>query len=76
MTVVARLVCCQASMTLCDPMQHCNSDQIRGPLHSELGFYLGAVIDYSLVANAHCFGNLRQGAAIAQEPQDFQIAAR
>ena len=75
-TVGVRLVCCQTSMTLGDSVQHCDPDQIRGPLHAELGFYLGAVIDDSLVADAHCFGNLRQGAAIAQEPQDFQIAAR
>ena len=50
-------------MTFGDPVQHCNPDQIRGSLHSELGFYLGAVIDDSLVADARCFGNLRQGAS-------------
>src|SRR5215469_9592283 len=41
-------------MTLGDPVHHCNPDQIRGPRHSELGFYQGAVIDDSLVADAHC----------------------
>ena len=44
-------------MTLCNPVQHCNSDQIRGPLHSEFGFYLSAVIDDRLVADTECFGD-------------------